>query len=86
LKINCIKKALNLISRTNCVFSPNDKLLVTVTSTKSSDDQGKMIVYEREGLIKLHEVDITNSVIYLFTFLFINFKYLNVQNLNYLRV
>ena len=44
------------------MFSPNDKLLITVTSTKSAEDHGKLVVFERENLKKIHEVNITNSV------------------------
>jgi hypothetical protein len=37
-------------------------MIITVTSTQSAEDQGKLVVFERESLVKLHEIDITNSV------------------------
>lgn len=47
--------------RTDCTFSPNDKYIITGTSTRSADDEGKLVVFERENLNRLHEVNITNS-------------------------
>ena len=44
------------------MFSPNDKLLITGTSTRSNDDSGKLVVFERESLKKLHEIVIGESV------------------------
>jgi hypothetical protein len=44
------------------MFSPNDKLLITGTSTRSNDDNGKLVVFERESLKKLHEIVIGESV------------------------
>jgi hypothetical protein len=45
-------------------------MLLTVTSTKSAEEQGKLVVFEREGLVKIHEIDITNSVIIFAVYLF----------------
>lgn len=47
------------------MFSPNDKLIITGTSTKSTEDSGKLVVFERENLKKLHEITIAESVMIL---------------------
>jgi WD40 repeat protein len=60
----CLATANNLYNRfqmTNCMFSPNDKYIVTGTSTKSDNDYGKFIVLERESLEKIHEINVVNS-------------------------
>jgi hypothetical protein len=47
------------------MFSPNDKYIITGTSTKSSDDKGRLVVFERESLKKIHQLDIVDSVSYI---------------------
>ena len=51
----------NRFPMTNCVFSPNDKLLITGTSTRSDADSGKMVVFGRDSLDKLAEIDVGRS-------------------------
>lgn len=51
----------NRFPMTNCVFSPNDKYIVTGTSTKSDDDTGKLIIFDRDSLEKLHEIKVSDS-------------------------
>lgn len=46
---------------TNCMFSPNDKLIVTGTSTSPKENKGKLCVFEREGLNKVHELEVFDS-------------------------
>jgi hypothetical protein len=44
------------------MFSPNDKLIVTGTSTRKDGDSGKLVILDRETLNKVHEIDIIDSV------------------------
>lgn len=44
------------------MFSANDKIIITGTSTRSEQDNGKLVVFERESLKKIHEIGITQSV------------------------
>jgi hypothetical protein len=43
------------------MFSPNDKLIVTGTSTKSNDDLGRLVLLDRENLSIVNELKIDNS-------------------------
>ncbi len=45
------------------MFSPNDKYIVTGTSTMSDNDSGKLAIFDRDSLEKLHELTISDSVI-----------------------
>lgn len=63
-----LKKALatasdlyNRYPMTNCMFSPNDKYIVTGTSTKSANDTGKLVILDRDSLEKLHELTVADS-------------------------
>ncbi len=51
-----------IIERTNCMFSPNDKYIVTGTSTKSDTDSGRLVVLDRDSLEIVHEIEISDSV------------------------
>lgn len=51
----------NRFPMTNCVFSPNDKYIVTGTSTKSDNDTGKLIIFDRDSLEKLNEIKVSDS-------------------------
>ncbi|XP_073730730.1 WD repeat-containing protein 70 isoform X3 [Misgurnus anguillicaudatus] len=46
---------------TDCCFSPDDKLLVTGTSVKKDEGNGKLLFFERESLNKVYEIDVTNA-------------------------
>lgn len=63
-----LKKSLNVASdlfnrfpMTNCTFSPNDKYILTGTSTRSDTDSGKLIVFDRDTLERVHEITIADS-------------------------
>ena len=61
----CLASADDLYNRfsiTNCMFSPNDKLIATGTSTKKDGDSGKLVILDRETLNRVHEIDIVDSV------------------------
>ncbi len=44
------------------MFSPNDKLIITGTSTNPKEEQGKLVVFERDTLKKMHEIEVVDSV------------------------
>ncbi len=44
------------------MFSPNDKYIVTGTSTRSDTDSGKLVILDRDSLEKVHELAIADSV------------------------
>lgn len=49
--------------RTDCVFSPNDKLLVTgVSVRKDEGHQGKLVFLDRTDLEVVNELPVCNSV------------------------
>lgn len=51
----------NRFPMTNCIFSPNDKFILTGTSTKSDSDSGRMIIFERDTLKPIHEIMAPNT-------------------------
>ena len=44
------------------MFSPNDKYIITGTSTNPKEEQGRMIIFERDTLKILHEINVVDSV------------------------
>ena len=48
--------------RTDCCFSPDDKLLVTGTSVKKDEGNGKLAFFERASFQKVYEIEVTNAV------------------------
>lgn len=53
----------NRYSMTNCMFSPNDKMIVTGTSTKSEEDYGRLVAYDRNTFEKITEFQVVQSVL-----------------------
>ncbi len=49
------------------MFSPNDKYIVTGTSTHPKEEQGKVVIFERDTLKRVHEINVVDSVKYLFS-------------------
>lgn len=49
-------------NRTDCCFSPDDKILVTGTSVKKGGGSGKLIFFYRETFQKLYEIEVTDAV------------------------
>ncbi|XP_043562292.1 WD repeat-containing protein 70, partial [Chiloscyllium plagiosum] len=47
--------------RTDCCFSPDDKLLVTGTSVKRGQENGKLLFFDRETFQKLYEIEVTDA-------------------------
>lgn len=48
--------------RTDCCFSPDDKLLVTGTSVKKDEGNGKLVFFDRISFQRVYEIDVTNAV------------------------
>ncbi|XP_073770428.1 WD repeat-containing protein 70 isoform X1 [Danio rerio] len=46
---------------TDCCFSPDDKLLVTGTSVRKDEGQGKLLFFQRETLQKLYEIEVADA-------------------------
>uniref|UniRef100_A0A674ECS5 WD repeat-containing protein 70 n=1 Tax=Salmo trutta TaxID=8032 RepID=A0A674ECS5_SALTR len=66
--IRNFKKPLNVatglstfFSMTDCCFSPDDKLLVTGTSVKKDEGNGKLVFFDRASFQKVYEIDVTNA-------------------------
>uniref|UniRef100_A0A8C1ZSU1 WD repeat-containing protein 70 n=1 Tax=Cyprinus carpio TaxID=7962 RepID=A0A8C1ZSU1_CYPCA len=46
---------------TDCCFSPDDKLLLTGTSVKKDEGNGKLLFFERESLRKVYEIEVADA-------------------------
>lgn len=49
-------------SRTDCCFSPDDRLVVTGTSVKKEEGNGKLVFFDRASFQKVYEIEVTNAV------------------------
>lgn len=58
--LNCL--CLSIPVRTDCCFSPDDKLLITGTSVKKDEGNGKLAFFDRMSFEKVHEIEVTNAV------------------------
>lgn len=54
------------VHRTDCCFSPDDKLVVTGTSVQRGCGSGKLVFFERRTFQRVSEMDITDAVCILF--------------------
>lgn len=48
--------------RTDCCFSPDDRLVLTGTSVKKEEGNGKLVFFDRTSFQRVHEVEVTNAV------------------------
>lgn len=46
---------------TDCCFSPDDQLLVTGTSVKKGEGNGKLVFFHRTSFQKVYEIEVTDS-------------------------
>ncbi|XP_036451049.1 WD repeat-containing protein 70 isoform X2 [Colossoma macropomum] len=46
---------------TDCCFSPDDKLLVTGTSVKREEGNGKLVFFDRESFRKVYEIEVASA-------------------------
>ncbi|CAL8405812.1 unnamed protein product, partial [Arctogadus glacialis] len=66
--IRNFKKPLNVatglttyFTMTDCCFSPDDKLVLTGTSVKKNEGNGKLVFFDRATFQKVYEVEVTNA-------------------------
>ncbi|XP_029921153.1 WD repeat-containing protein 70 isoform X2 [Myripristis murdjan] len=66
--IRSFKKPLNVATQlttyfpmTDCCFSPDDKLLVTGTSVKKDEGNGKLVFFDRASFQRVYEIEVTNA-------------------------
>ncbi|XP_047660485.1 WD repeat-containing protein 70 isoform X1 [Tachysurus fulvidraco] len=66
--IRNFKKPLNVATglcsyfpMTDCCFSPDDKLLVTGTSVKRDQGNGKLVFFDRESFKKVYEIEVAST-------------------------
>lgn len=48
--------------RTDCCFSPDDQLVVTGTSVKKDEGNGKLVFFDRTSFQRVYEIEVTNAV------------------------
>jgi hypothetical protein len=44
------------------MFSPSDKYIITGTSTNPKEEHGRMVIFERDSLKIVHEINVVDSV------------------------
>ncbi|XP_054468317.1 WD repeat-containing protein 70 isoform X2 [Anoplopoma fimbria] len=59
--VNVATGLTNCFSMTDCCFSPDDKLLVTGTSVKRNEGNGKLVFFDRASFQKVYEIEVTNA-------------------------
>ena len=59
--LNSVGNLFNRFSMTDCLFSPNDKLVVTGTSMNRGESSGKMLMYDRDTFELKHEMEVGPS-------------------------
>ncbi|XP_033502022.1 WD repeat-containing protein 70 [Epinephelus lanceolatus] len=59
--VNVATGLTNYFAMTDCCFSPDDKLLVTGTSVKKEEGNGKLVFFERASFQKVYEIEVTNA-------------------------
>uniref|UniRef100_A0A3Q3WIY2 WD repeat-containing protein 70 n=1 Tax=Mola mola TaxID=94237 RepID=A0A3Q3WIY2_MOLML len=59
--VNVATGLTNYFSMTDCCFSPDDKLLLTGTSVKKEEGNGKLVFFDRASFQKVYEIEVTNA-------------------------
>uniref|UniRef100_A0A8C5DVW4 WD repeat-containing protein 70 n=1 Tax=Gouania willdenowi TaxID=441366 RepID=A0A8C5DVW4_GOUWI len=59
--VNVATGLTNYFSMTDCCFSPDDKLVVTGTSVKKDEGNGKLVFFDRLSFQRVHEIEVTNA-------------------------
>lgn len=52
--------------RSDCCFSPDDKLLITGTSVKKGEGSGKLLFFDLVDFKKVYEIPVTDAVSIMF--------------------
>ncbi|XP_073333982.1 WD repeat-containing protein 70 [Pagrus major] len=59
--VNVATGLTNYFAMTDCCFSPDDKLLVTGTSVKKDEGNGKLVFFDRASFQRVYEIEVTNA-------------------------
>lgn len=59
--INVVENLFSRYASTDCMFSPDDKMIVTGESVKRGETDGKMQFFDTKTFDKIKEVNVTNS-------------------------
>ncbi|XP_054896591.1 WD repeat-containing protein 70 [Poeciliopsis prolifica] len=59
--VNEANRLTNYFSMTDCCFSPDDRLVVTGTSVKKEEGNGKLVFFDRASFQKVYEIEVTNA-------------------------
>ncbi|KAG7499061.1 WD repeat-containing protein 70 [Solea senegalensis] len=59
--VNVATGLTNCFAMTDCCFSPDDKLLVTGTSVKRDEGNGKLVFFDRASFQKVYEIEVTSA-------------------------
>ncbi|XP_041666142.1 WD repeat-containing protein 70 [Cheilinus undulatus] len=59
--VNVATGLTNYFTMTDCCFSPDDKLLVTGTSVRKEEGNGKLVFFDRASFQKVYEIEVTNA-------------------------
>ncbi|ESP03611.1 hypothetical protein LOTGIDRAFT_224256 [Lottia gigantea] len=59
--LNVVNGLTNFFPMTDCVFSPDNRLIVTGTSVKKNQGSGKLLFFEKETLNLVTEMEISDS-------------------------
>ncbi|XP_075901001.1 WD repeat-containing protein 70 [Nelusetta ayraudi] len=59
--VNVATGLTNFFSMTDCCFSPDDRLVLTGTSVKKEEGNGKLVFFDRTSFQRVHEVEVTNA-------------------------
>ncbi|XP_076614029.1 WD repeat-containing protein 70 [Chaetodon auriga] len=59
--VNVATGLTNYFPMTDCCFSPDDKLLVTGTSVKKDEGNGKLVFFDRASFQRVYEIEVTKA-------------------------
>ncbi|KAG7224028.1 hypothetical protein INR49_015285 [Caranx melampygus] len=59
--VNVATGLTNYFSMTDCCFSPDDKLVVTGTSVRKDEGNGKLVFFDRASFQRVYEIEVTNA-------------------------
>ncbi|XP_044189986.1 WD repeat-containing protein 70 isoform X1 [Thunnus albacares] len=59
--VNVATGLTNYFAMTDCCFSPDDKLLVTGTSVKKNEGNGKLVFFDRTSFQRVYEIEVTDA-------------------------
>ena len=60
--ISIVCFCLFVLFRTDCIFSPDDRMVITGVSMDKGDDGGKVVFFERDTFNQVYEMPIMGAV------------------------